>query len=87
MDVSECLLASMKLGIKSVSWAMVNELSADREYLADWISGGCTGPLEVLQDHIRLYWDKLRLVDMVPMLDNRTVVPIKLRDQVLETLH
>ena len=30
---------------------------------------------------------KLRLVDMVTMLDNRTVVPLKLRDQVLETLH
>ena len=30
MDVSECLLASMELGVKSVSWAMVkNELSGD----------------------------------------------------------
>ena len=25
MDVSECLLASMELGVKSVSWAMVTE--------------------------------------------------------------
>ena len=70
MDVSECLLASIELGINSVSWAMVkNELSADREYkeIAEWISGGCTGPPEVVPDHIRLYWrvsDKLRLVDM-----------------------
>ena len=47
MDVSECLLASMELGVKSVSWAMVkNELSGDGEFkdLADWISGGCIGP-------------------------------------------
>ena len=47
MDRSECLLASMELGIKSVSWAMVkNELSGDGEYkdLANWISWGCTGP-------------------------------------------
>ena len=76
-----------------MSWAMVkNELSRDGEYkdLATWISGGCTGPPKVLPDHYRLYWRvkaKLRLVDMVPMLDDRTVVPLKLRDQVLETLH
>jgi hypothetical protein len=31
--------------------------------------------------------EQLRLVNMVPMLDNRTVVPLKLRGQVLETLH
>ena len=43
-----------------------------------------------MPDHIRLYWRvraKLRLVDMVPMLDDRMVVPLKLRDQALETLH
>jgi hypothetical protein len=47
-----------------------------------------TGPPEVLPDHIRQYWRvkaMLRLVDVVPMLDDRTVVPIKLRDQFLET--
>ena len=56
MDVSECLLA---------------KLSGDGEFkdLADWISGGCIGPL--------------RLVESVPMLDDRTVVPNKLRGQVL----
>jgi hypothetical protein len=44
----------------------------------------------MLPDCIRLYWrvrNKLRLVDMVHMLDNSTVVPLKLRRQVLETLH
>ena len=56
MDVSECLLASMELVVKSVSWAMVkNELSYDGEYkdLADWIVGGCTGPPDLFPDHIR----------------------------------
>jgi hypothetical protein len=36
MDVSECLLSSMELGVKSVSWAMVkNILSGDGEYRLD----------------------------------------------------
>jgi hypothetical protein len=30
--------------------------------------------------------NKLRLVNLVPMLYNRTMVPLKLRGQVLETL-
>jgi hypothetical protein len=68
------------------------ELSVDGEFkdLTDWISGGCTGPPEMLPDHIRQCWrvrDKLRLVESVPMLDDRTVVPKKLRGPVLETLH
>ena len=45
LDVLECLLASIELGVKSVSCLMVkNKLSGDGEYkdLADWISGGCT---------------------------------------------
>ena len=44
----------------------------------------------MLPDHIRLHWrvwNKLRLVDMVPMLYDRTVVPLKLRGQVLDTQH
>ena len=56
LDVSECLLASMELGVRSVSWAMVkDELSRDKEYrdLSDWINGGCAGPPESLPDYIR----------------------------------
>ena len=69
-----------------------NELSVDGEFkdLSDWICGGCIGPPEMLPDHIRQYWrvrDKLRLVESVLMLDDRTVVPNKLRGPVLETLH
>ena len=93
LDVSECMLASMELGVRSVSWAMVkDELYSDQEFrdLSDWIGGGCIGPPESLPDHIRQYWrvrDKLRLVEMVPMMEERTVIPAKLRQQVLETLH
>jgi hypothetical protein len=71
-----------------------NELSVDGEFkdLSDCICGGCIciGPPEMLPDHIRQYWrvrDKLSLVESVPMLDDRTVVPKKLRGPVLETLH
>ena len=87
------MLASMELGVKSVSWTMVKgELSKDQEFrdLSDWISGGSSGPPEGLPDHIRQYWrvrDKLRLVEMVPMMEERTVIPTRLREQVLETLH
>ena len=93
LDVSECMLASMELGVRSVSWAMVKEeLSSDQKFrdLSDWISGGCIGPPDSLPNHIRQYWrvrDKLRLVEMVPMLEERTVIPAKLKQQGLETLH
>ena len=93
MDASGCMLASMELGVRSVSWDMVKaELVKDAEFkdLSDWISGGCVGPPESLPEHIRQYWrvrGRLRLVEMVPMLEDRTVVPVKLRKQVLVTLH
>ena len=93
MDVSGCMVASMEMGVKSVSWTMVRrELDKDAEFrdLADWVLGGCQGPPEMLPTHIREYWrvrDKLRILEGVPMLEGRTVVPKKLRGQVLETLH
>ena len=93
MDVSGCMLASMELGVRSVSWDMVkSELVDDGEFrdLSDWISGGCVGPPDCLPGYIRQYWrvrDKLRLVERVPMLEDRTVIPVKLRKQVLQTLH
>ena len=93
LDVSEYMLASMELGVKSVSWDMVKEeMSRDQEFkdLSLWISKGCQGPPENLPGHIRQYWrvrDKLRLVEMVPMLEERTIIPTKMRKQVLETLH
>ena len=48
------------------------------------------GPPENLPMHIKQYLrvrDKLRLVESVPMLEDRTVVPSSLIGQVLETLH
>ena len=78
LDVSGCFLASMELGIKSVSWDIVKkELTKDREFqdLVDWI----TAVLESQSD--------LRVMDRVPMMGERTVVPRGLRRQVLETLH
>ena len=93
LDVSGFMLASMELGIKSVSWEMVKiELSKDREFqdLADWIPGGCLGPAESLTDYIKQFRrvrHLLRVMDQVPMLGERTVLPKELRRQVLETLH
>jgi hypothetical protein len=72
LDVSGCMLASMELGIKSVSWDMVKaELHKDPHFkdLADWIAGECQGPPENLPVHIKQYWrvrDRLRLVESVP---------------------
>ena len=43
-----------------------------------------------MPEHIQQYWrvrDKLRLVEMVPMLEDRYIVPVMLRKQVLQTLH
>ena len=56
LDVSGFMLASIELGIKSVSWEMVKmELSKDREFqdLAYWITGGCSVPPESLTDYIK----------------------------------
>jgi hypothetical protein len=66
--------------------------------ITTWSQVGCgvqTGSVGVAQIHQRCCnilpgWrarNKLRLVDMVPMLDDRTKVPLKRRGQVLETLH
>ena len=85
LDVSGFLLASMELGIKSVSWKMVKiELSKDREFqdLADWILAGCLGSAESLTDYIkqfRRFRHLLRVMDQVPMLGERTVIPKELR--------
>ena len=93
MDVSGFMLASMQIGVKSVSWEMVQaELHKDTEFkdLSDWISGGCIGPPESLPDYLKQYWrvrHDLRLLEEVPMLSDRTVIPRGLRVPVLQTLH
>ena len=93
LDVSDFVVASMELGVKSVTWDLVKmELERDKEFkdLSDWILGGCEGPPGELLDHIKQYWrvkNSLRVVERVLMMGERTVVPWGLRDQVLETLH
>lgn len=83
------MLASMELGVKSVTWDMVKtELESDGEFreLSDWICGGCVGSPEDLPEYIRQYWrvgDNLRSNERVPMLQERTAVPVKLMKQVL----
>jgi hypothetical protein len=68
------------------------EIHKDTEFkdLSDWISGGCVGPPESLPAHLKQYWrvrHDLRLMEEVPMLSDRTVIPRGLRVQVLQTLH
>ena len=68
------------------------ELTKDRDFqdLSDWITGGCVGPPEILPIHLKQFWrvrGELRVLDRVPMIGERTVVPRGLRRQVLETLH
>ena len=85
LDVSDAVIASMELGIRSVSWEMVKkELQTDAKYkdLSTWIHEGCTGPASTLPLHIKPFWrlrGNLRCTDGVPMFDERTIVPESLR--------
>ena len=93
LDVSDTVIASMELGIRSVSWEMVKkELQSDAKYkdLSTWIHEGCTGPASTLPLHIKPFWrlrGNLRCTDGVPMFDERTIVPESLRERVLSILH
>ena len=47
MDVTGCMVARLEMGVKSVSWTIVNmELGKDTELKdqAEWVQGGCHGP-------------------------------------------
>ena len=93
LDVSDVVIASMELGIRSVSWEMVKrELQNDAKYrdLSTWIQEGCIGPATTLPLHIKPFWKlrgNLRCTDSVPMFDERTIVPESLRERVLSILH
>ena len=46
------------------------ELTKDREFedLANWITGGCMGPPEILPAHVKQFWrvrGELRVMDQV----------------------
>ena len=93
LEVLGRLLASMELRIKSVSWDMVKrELTNSREFqdLGDWIIGGGAGPHESFPDYGKQFWrfrEKMRVMDMVPMMGERTVILKGLRRQVLHSAH
>ena len=93
LDVSDAVLASMELGIQSITWDMVKQqLLKDETYsnLSSWITSGCKGPTEDLPPHIKPYWklrNDLHCVEYVPMFNDRTIIPTSMRKQVLEVLH
>ena len=50
--------------------------------MSDWNTGGCMGPPEILPIHLKQFWRlrvDLRVVDRVPMMGERTVLPRGLR--------
>ena len=91
MDVSGELIASMDLGIKSVTWERVKQVAAKDTpmiQLVEWIQGGCLGVREDLPVAVQPYWgirDRLRVCDGVPLYDERTIVPKELRQAVVAT--
>ena len=93
LDVSDDLLASMELGVRSITWDMVKkQLHTDSKFrdLSDWIIGGCVGPAESLPHHIKPFWrlrEQLTCVEYVPMCGERTVIPEKLQPEVKKILH
>jgi hypothetical protein len=78
------MLASMELGVKSVTWDMVKtEVNRYPNYqlLALWIICRCQGPLTSMPATLHPYWrvrHSLRVLDGVPMLEDRTVIPVSL---------
>ena len=88
--MSENVIASMQIGVSSVTWEMVADaLHHDKEYaeLARWIDAGCP---ETTQDHLKPYLrvrKNLRTIDGVPMNGDRVVIPLSLRKQILDVLH
>ena len=90
LDVSENIIASMQVGVSSVTWEMVADvLNYDKEYaeLAQWIDSGCP---ETTMEHLKPYLrvkKNLRTIDGVPMNGDRVVIPLSLRESILEILH
>ena len=86
--LSDTVLASMELGVKSINWEMMKEdLSKHQSYndLASWITGGCKGPVEELHQHIKPYWklrNQLHCIEYIPMFNDRTIIPTGMGQQV-----
>ena len=90
-DGHEELLATMDYSVSATSWARIKkEISVDNESqaLLNWIRRGCDvknipANLSTYRKHSVL----LRECEGVPMLGDRTIIPIKLRPEILDTLH
>ena len=80
-------------GIQSVSWDEVKrEAEVDEECvtLADTIMNGFPDSKQLLPNALKQFWhmrDDLYVVDNVPMVDGKTLIPTRLRSRVLEGLH
>ena len=92
-DQEDSLLADIRTGAKALTWEDVKrevQQDIDSIELIDWIRGGCLGPIHRVRSNVRPFWKKrseLRIQDGVPMLGDRTIIPKKLRKEVLDTLH
>ena len=85
MDVSDELVASMSLEIKSISWDRVKkeaEKDPSGKFLVHWIAEACPGPVGDFPEELRQYWrvrEDLRVLDGVAMYGDRTIIPQGLR--------
>ena len=93
VDNEDALLSHIGLDVKSMTWEDVQK-ETEKDHtslkLRQWITEGCQGPIESLDKDVKPYWrlkTHLRMLDGVPMLNNRTVIPRRLRQDVLDTLH
>ena len=79
MDVSDELVASMSLEIKSISWDRVKkEAKKDPsgKFLVHWIAEACPGPVGDFPEELRQYWrvrEDLRVLDGAAMYGDRTI--------------
>ena len=93
MDNVDALLSHIGLDVKSITWEDVQkETTKDRTSikLKQWIENGCQGQIDDLDEDMRPYWRSrtdLRILDGVPMMNDRTIIPPNLRQEVLDTLH
>ena len=93
MDQLDTLIANISTNIKSLTWEDIqNEVEKDSESraLRNWIEIGCPGALDDLDEELKPYWrirSQLNIMEKVPMKDDRTIIPRKLRQNVLDTLH
>ena len=81
LDVSDAVLASVELGIRSITWEMVKkELYRDEKFndLSLWIQEGCAGPVATLPPHVKPFWrlrGNLQCTEKVPMFNERVIIP------------